>query len=60
MRQRSAPLLVIQVEGLRVTLTYSDLHAYFTLLGQRPPHWQLDAIRRLDRVVMAAAYQRKG
>ncbi|AOZ02261.1 hypothetical protein BKK81_23550 [Cupriavidus sp. USMAHM13] len=41
-------------------LTYSDIHAYFTLLGQRPAHWQLDAIRRLDRVVMAAAYQRKG
>lgn len=35
-------------------ISYSDIHAFFAMTGERPARWQLNAIRRLDRVVMAA------
>uniref|UniRef100_UPI004037FFE9 phage tail assembly chaperone n=1 Tax=Cupriavidus nantongensis TaxID=1796606 RepID=UPI004037FFE9 len=40
-------------------ITYTDIHAFFTMIGERPARWQLDAIRRLDCVVLRAANKRK-
>lgn len=45
--------------GLAVSpITYTDIHAFFTLIGERPERWQLAAIRRLDSVVLKAAAEK--
>ncbi|WP_446718056.1 phage tail assembly chaperone [Cupriavidus sp. OTU4054] len=36
-------------------ISFSDMKAFFDLIGERPEGWQLAAIRRLDRAVLAAA-----
>lgn len=36
-------------------IKYSDIHAFFDLIGERPARWQLAALRRLDRVVLEAS-----
>lgn len=40
-------------------ITYPDIHAFFTMIGERPARWQLDAIRRLDLVVLDAGHKSK-
>ncbi|MGT2429243.1 phage tail assembly chaperone [Cupriavidus basilensis] len=39
-------------------ITYPDIQAFFSMIGERPARWQIDAIRRLDFVVLAAAAKR--
>lgn len=39
-------------------ITYPDIQAFFTMISEQPARWQIDAIRRLDRVVLAAAAKR--
>ncbi|MGO4326733.1 hypothetical protein AB4Z48_18055 [Cupriavidus sp. 2TAF22] len=39
-------------------ITYPDMQAFFSMIGEHPARWQITAIRRLDAVVLAAAAKR--